>query len=686
MSGLFRQPKQNCAEELGREGQPRRKGELPRQGELPHKGVLGKGELPRRALMLAVLTILLAFAFMVQGLLAPSAAHAAEPQPGATESFYAYDWGKKQYFQLKATCRYVGEHVAIYLQPGVALSQTLVTQVGMTFDQTIYPTLTAAYGMPPEPGIDGDPRVFILVYNFNATNGLEGFFNPRDIDPKTSTTSNRREMFYVNSAAVAAEPYSAGALVAHELAHLIVHYRDTMLDPSPTATPEALWVNEGFSTYAEYLCGYAGRVNAQVRSFCNEPGRVNLTAWEGVRADYGASYCFMAYLAEQLGQGFLRVLVEQPLDGIAGINAALEAAGSRARFGDLFADWVIACFLDSRQPLTAPYYFATLNLSPTPMSPSGAQPWLGKTAVSNYGMVFVDFPSQPGNASFQAVLDGADGAPLRAALISWDSSGKLMPVVTRLDLSNPATGNTVWGPRGYDCHTLAIWAQGPEGAATSYSFTFSGAFDPPGGVQFLDMGGSDYFYQFVSQLLARGVISGREVPEGSGLFFFGGKENVLRAQFAKMIMEATGLHTPQIDNLETPTFKDVRPIYKNDQWQAYPYDYVEEAAALGIVNGYKEGYFRPYSPITRAHLVLMIIRGAAAAGKPLPPYAGSEKIFADVPLSHPYYREIMTAYKAGIMSGSLGGDGNLYFRPYSQATRNHVAKMTANLISLLERP
>ena len=80
----------------------------------------------------------------------------------------------------------------------------------------------------------------------------------------------------------------------------------------------------------------------------------------------------------------------------------------------------------------------------------------------------------------------------------------------------------------------------------------------------------------------------------------------------------------------------------------------------------------------------MITRGAAAAGKPLPVYTGSAKVFADVPASHPLYREVMTAYTAGIFGGSVGQDGRLYFYPYSAAARNHVAKMTANLIEYLE--
>ena len=81
----------------------------------------------------------------------------------------------------------------------------------------------------------------------------------------------------------------------------------------------------------------------------------------------------------------------------------------------------------------------------------------------------------------------------------------------------------------------------------------------------------------------------------------------------------------------------------------------------------------------------MITRGAAAAGQPLPSYTGSEKKFVDVPLSHPRYREIMTAYSAGILSGSQAPDGRWYFYPDSPASRSHVAKMTANLCDHLGR-
>ena len=50
------------------------------------------------------------------------------------------------------------------------------------------------------------------------------------------------------------------------------------------------------------------------------------------------------------------------------------------------------------------------------------------------------------------------------------------------------------------------------------------------------------------------------------------------------------------------------------------------------------------------------------------------------------YRQIMAAYMAGILGGSTAANGKLYFYPYSSASRNHVAKMTAKLVEHLESP
>lgn len=627
-----------------------------------------------RALFLMMVVAVLASAGFV---LAPADAVQAQPQLGIPEQFWVEDWGTRSHRPIQASPRYVGDHVVVYVEEYVELSDYTVLDLGSKFDGIIYPTLTTALGSEPDPGVDGDHRIAILIYDFNdPTDSIDGSFDYRDMDLSVGFPySNRREMFYLNLRALRTDPYCAPNLAAHEFTHLIVHYRGVMLDPSGRSESEPAWLVEGLTTYGEHLCGYDGRTTRQILSFCYDPN-FNLTYWEGVQANYGASYLFMRYILERQGPEFVRTLIDEPLGGAHGLAAALASVGSSNTFESLFDDWVVTNFLNGRLRQLWPYHYSGLSVSVEPVALAGPEPILNEAWVANYGAVYLDFPPTSDGVPFQVVVDGEVESSLQAALLAWDSAGILTPWVTRLDLVNSEAADTVSAPAGYDRHTLAVWSRGTVGSPSFWPFRYSGAPDPPGGTQFLDMGGSDIFYPAAAVLLARGVINGREVPAGSGLWYFAGKENVTRAQFAKMIMLAIDRHTPEIDNEDNPTFPDVRVYDAN----GYPYDYIEEAVAEGIVKGYKNGLFGPNDSITRAQLVLMIVRGAAAVDKPLPTYTGGERVFTDVPRSHPYYREIMTAYEAGILGGYSDGT----FRPYSKASRNHVAKMTAELIGCLD--
>ncbi len=608
---------------------------------------------------------------------------AAAPMVGEGGTFWVKDWNWGGYLQIEATVAYVGESCTVYLQDGEFVPPVTLERLGTEFDTAVYPALTDALGAEPRPGIDEESQITILLYEFADLN-VSGYFSPLDIDPpEGQSNSNRREMIYLNAEMVASEPENAGSLAAHEFAHLIAYYRDYMLDPSPVRTEEPSWMYEGFSTYAEHLAGYDGRTNSQLRSFANDPG-TNLTSWGDFRAHYGASYAFMSYLAMREGQGFVGDLVNQPADGIVGINQTLQDHGAFETFDTLFDDWVVANFLDGRYPEVYPYSYPEIEVGAVPVSISGSFPLTGSEYATNFGAVYLDFPMVDPQSTLRAVVDGDATAPLRAALISWDSAGQTPPAVTWMQVVS-GDGNCT-APLGYNRHTLAVWARGAVGKDALHEFKYTASASIPGGPQFMDLGPEDPYYPYVAELFIRNVISGKEIPPGSGLWYFLGGQNVLRAQFAKMIMETVGLHTPAIDNPDDPTFADVHLTHDGSGApEPYPYDYVEEAAALGIVRGYNDGLFRPYSSITRGQLVLMITRGAVAADKPLPEYTGAAQVFADVPVSHPYYRDIMTAYYAGIMNGGVGKDGLLYFYPTSYATRNHVAKMTANLISHLEQ-
>jgi hypothetical protein len=109
----------------------------------------------------------------------------------------------------------------------------------------------------------------------------------------------------------------------------------------------------------------------------------------------------------------------------------------------------------------------------------------------------------------------------------------------------------------------------------------------------------------------------------------------------------------------TAGFTDVPPSY----W-AYPY--IQWAACQGIVSGYADHTFRPDNNTTRGQIAKMVV---LAAGFPLlnPPTPH----FSDVPVAHPFYSFIETAYAHNVISGYADGT----FHPAADVTRGQLSKM-----------
>ena len=146
---------------------------------------------------------------------------------------------------------------------------------------------------------------------------------------------------------------------------------------------------------------------------------------------------------------------------------------------------------------------------------------------------------------------------------------------------------------------------------------------------------------------------------------------VTRAQFTKIVMLALDAHTSTIDNLSDPTFTDV--AYTGAE---YPFDFIEEAAALGIIKGFADGSFGPGANVTRLQLALMLVRAGGDDLAALP--AGYAFPFTDVPA---YARAAVgVAHYNGLLSGKTA----TRFDPYGSATRGQVAKMVYGLIEALK--
>ena len=193
--------------------------------------------------------------------------------------------------------------------------------------------------------------------------------------------------------------------------------------------------------------------------------------------------------------------------------------------------------------------------------------------------------------------------------------------------------------------------------------------------EFADVPLSHRFHREIRVLALRGALGGYLE---AGAAVFRPDDTLVRAQLAKVLVGALGLHTEAVEAASVP-FTDV-PADSG----TYPFDYVQEASRLGIVSGVTldPPRFQPFQPVTRVQLARMAVRAAGAVGSPLPVPEGSSP-FWDIKTTDPDLPTIMAAYHAGIVSGIPGVDGHLRFQPYSPATRGQTARIVFNLLGAL---
>jgi hypothetical protein len=159
-------------------------------------------------------------------------------------------------------------------------------------------------------------------------------------------------MFYVNlENAMPGSDYFDG-IIAHEFQHMIHWAIDR---------DEATWVNEGLSELAGLLNGFDVGDSAYLYALDSD---TQLNSWpdpEDSGPNYGASYLFLTYLWERLGDEAIRALVSEPANGIAGFEATLAGLGSDVGFEAFFSDWVVANYLDGQSAVERRYGYRSLE-------------------------------------------------------------------------------------------------------------------------------------------------------------------------------------------------------------------------------------------------------------------------------------------------------------------------------------
>jgi S-layer homology domain len=189
---------------------------------------------------------------------------------------------------------------------------------------------------------------------------------------------------------------------------------------------------------------------------------------------------------------------------------------------------------------------------------------------------------------------------------------------------------------------------------------------------FPDVAPGSTFYPFIQTLAHNGVVE--SYPDEPNSNFLWGVPNT-RGVSINWIVRARQW---PLSNPSNPTFHDVGA--------GHPYyQYIETAAARGMISGYNCGQakpcFYPANTVTRGQTA-KIVSIAWGWNEPV-----STQTFEDVPPGSTFYVWIERIANRGIVSGySCGGPGEPcvppqnrpYFRPYNDVTRGQTAKIVAN--------
>jgi hypothetical protein len=321
-----------------------------------------------------------------RGLQGFSASAAAQPAPvlGEQRTFNVLKnstvsgTSATDYVQVTGTTKYVGQHVAIFLDdaaPTPGYTQADIDKVGSTFDKHLYPIDVAAFGS--ESDINGDGVVLVLLTDrvtkltSCGTSVVVGYFFARDLTPGLAG-SNGAEIFYglTPDPSCGIPPADAvdflPRVFIHEFQHMINYNQHVLVRGGSS---EATWLNEGLSTFAEELGGRQIPDSVCTNNDCLtqftlndlENGSDYLSDVEshylvGPRdrpppiplAEYGAAWLFVRWVADHFGQPLpLGTSATLGLVQTSNVGSDNVTAVTGVPFSTLVGQWQMANYLDN---------------------------------------------------------------------------------------------------------------------------------------------------------------------------------------------------------------------------------------------------------------------------------------------------------------------------------------------------
>jgi len=266
-------------------------------------------------------------------------------QVGDREVFWVNrDTMNEEHERVEFKLRYKNEVVYMWVEDnltwrdGIPIEDGHLQAMGDLFAEKIYPTVRAALGSEPNPGVDGDPHLHFIHYRSKNPDIL-GYYGASDrFSVEYIPHSNQIEAIYFNAPGFSPESGDYRAAMAHEFGHM-VHI-------GANGGTETAWIGEGLAQLAEEINGYspppmsdfAANPDVQLNAHSYYP----IDEWN---AHCGADHAFMSYLYKRFGDVFVQDVVSPQTSGIQTIQGALDNHATGISFEQVFADFAAAFFL-----------------------------------------------------------------------------------------------------------------------------------------------------------------------------------------------------------------------------------------------------------------------------------------------------------------------------------------------------
>jgi hypothetical protein len=265
-------------------------------------------------------------------------------QVGDREEFWVSNSDTHRYRQITATLLHVTPHTYFWAEDGVEVNQRDMQALMDTFENKIYPTNRGFFGSEANPGVDGDPHIYV-IYADRIGNNIAGYFSPSDsYNPLVKEFSNAHETYVLASSQDLSVEYTY-ATFAHEFVHLIQNGADRN---------DVSWIKEGFANVGILLNGYS--VGNSDWVYAQNPD-LQLNTWvDNSSPDfgphYGQSFLFLAYFLDRFGEEATKALMKNPEndltsvdDTITRLNIKDPQTGEPVTADDVFMDWAAALYL-----------------------------------------------------------------------------------------------------------------------------------------------------------------------------------------------------------------------------------------------------------------------------------------------------------------------------------------------------